>query len=78
MPPQASNTPQSAPHLQLHDQVHPLLPQRIDVVQDEGDDDVDAIRLMTRDRILNNCIVKTTRRSICMKQALRDWSALPN
>ena len=30
-------------HLELHDEIHPVLAERVDVVQDERDDDVDAV-----------------------------------
>ena len=40
------------PRLQLQDQVHPLLAQRVDVVEDEGDDDVDAVAFVGGDAVL--------------------------
>ena len=40
------------PHLQLQDQVHSLLAQRVDVVEDEGDDDVDAVAFVGGDAVL--------------------------
>ena len=40
------------PHLQLQHQVHPLLAQGVDVIQDERDDDVDAVGLVGGDAVL--------------------------
>ena len=39
-------------YLQLQHQVHPLLAQGVDVVQDEGDDDVDAVGLVGGNAVL--------------------------
>lgn len=41
-------------HLQLQHQVHPLLPQWVDVVQNQGDDDVNAVGLMGGDAVLQD------------------------
>ncbi len=45
-------------HLELEHEVHALLAERVDVVEDERDDDVDAVALVTRDRVLQVTQVK--------------------
>lgn len=39
-------------HFKFQHQVHPLLAKRVDVVEDERDDDVDAIALVSGDAVL--------------------------
>lgn len=44
----------SSTHLQLQHQVHPLLSEWVDVVQNQGNDDVNAVGLMGGDAILQD------------------------
>ena len=39
--------------LKLQYEVHSLLTERVDVVEDESDDNVDSVAIVTRDRVLN-------------------------
>ena len=39
-------------HLELQHQVHAVLAERVDVVQNQRDDDVDAVTLMFRNSVL--------------------------
>lgn len=39
-------------HFEFQHQVHPLLAKRVDVIEDESDDDVNAIALMSGNTIL--------------------------
>lgn len=39
-------------HLELQHQVHPLLPKWVDVIKDQGDNNVNAIGLMSGDTVL--------------------------
>lgn len=39
-------------HLELQHQIHPLLAEGVDVVEDEGDDYVDAVTLVSGDTVL--------------------------
>lgn len=52
--PELGSFPPSWTHLQLQHQVHPLLPQWVDVVQNQGDDDVNAVGLMGGDAVLQD------------------------
>ena len=45
-------------YLQLQHQVHSLLAQGVDVVEDQGNDDVDSIALMSGDAVLIMIIEK--------------------
>ena len=39
--------------LELQYEVHPLLTEWVDVVEDESDDNVDSVAIVTGDRVLN-------------------------
>lgn len=39
-------------HLEFQHKVHSLLPQGVDVIEDQGNDDVNAIALMSGDAVL--------------------------
>lgn len=56
--------PSSSTHLQLQHQIHPLLPKWVDVVKNQGNDNVNSIGLMGGDTILhetNNNALKGTK-----------------
>lgn len=44
----------SPTHLQLQDQVHPLLSKWVDVVKNQGDNNINAVGLMGGDTILQD------------------------
>lgn len=39
-------------HFEFQHKIHPLLPERVDVIEDEGDDNVDTVALMSGDAVL--------------------------
>ena len=45
-------TETGCPYLKLQHQVHPLLAQWVDVVEDQSDDDVDTVAFMSGDAVL--------------------------
>ncbi len=45
-------------HLELKHQVHPLFPQWVDVIKDQGDNDVNSVGLMSGNAILEKKIKK--------------------
>lgn len=52
--PELGSFPLSWTHLQLQHQVHSLLAQWVDVVKNQGDDDVNAVGLMGGDAVLQD------------------------
>lgn len=39
-------------HFEFQHKIHPLLPERVDVIEDESDDDVDTVALMSGNAVL--------------------------
>lgn len=39
-------------HFELQHKIHPLLPERVDVIEDESDDNVDTVALMSGNAVL--------------------------
>lgn len=39
-------------HFQFQHKIHPLLPERVDVIEDEGDYNVDTVALMSGNAVL--------------------------